>query len=166
MSAVSNHFRQLLVIALVPLMALSAIPHVACRCSNGEIRYSCPQLEQSRRAPVTRSNRNDVATVSTKKSCCQRSKNATCCAPQGKGKTSPEAACCASGCHCTPVYLAAEIGPTLKKVDAQELVTVDWMAFSEPAVLPVDSPFVDRVQVDISPHVPIDIIVVFGRILV
>ncbi|MDB5347357.1 MAG: hypothetical protein JWP89_5734 [Schlesneria sp.] len=156
--------KQLLILAFVPLTAWSGMPHLACRCSNGEVRLFCPRMNLQTNK---QSSCGSVADRSEQKSCCGRN-NGACCSSSssGKGSSSQRPECCVTGCRCTPVYLANETGPTLKKVVLPELVQLDFIAasiteFRQPRIVRVD---LGTLKID--RRVPDDLIVLCERWLI
>lgn len=152
-----NFFQRVMVLALVPLTLWGGTPHLACRCSNGEIRLFCPRL-------TLQTNQRDSKACSTAqtgcKSCCG---HATCC---GSNSEPDQPECCASGCRCTPVLVQTDAGPALKKVVLPELIQLDL------ATMPVVEIRLPRVKqmdlsiLDVDQRVPDDLIVLCERWLI
>lgn len=147
------YFRKLAVITLALLTAWNAAPHLACRCSNGDIKYFCPKLGQS----------VCEATAPAPKSCCGGSSQSSCGCCASKTSSEKPVECCSAGCHCTPVVVSSATAPIVKKVQAVAptqlvaVVTVVWMpAFTRP---------VQTFQ-QVDPLVPDDIIVRCERWLI
>lgn len=167
--------RQLMILALVPVTAWSGMPHVACRCSNGEVHLFCPRLNEAQAATEPTAARQKLADSS---SCCKSPKNAssksgcgsteggTCCGSQSSGSNDQGAGCCAAGCHCTAVYISFETGPTLKKVSVPELTQ---FVLAAAPVSVIRLPRVTRVDLgsaETAPRVPDDLIVLYERWLI
>jgi hypothetical protein len=146
----------------VPLTAWSGMPHLACRCSNGEIRFFCMRLS------LPSGERNSAAcgtaaNSSTRKSCCGRVAGACCSSSTASSQGSE---CCATGCRCTPVYLQNDTGPTLKKIVLPELMQLALIA---PSVTEFRQPRVARVDLGplrIDRRVPDDLIILCERWLI
>lgn len=157
--------RQLMILALMPLAVWNGMPHVACRCSNGEVRLYCPRLNQSQTVADSPACGNS-SNGETHKSCCGAAQGKKCCGSQGSGTSHQGAECCAAGCRCTAVYIQSDVGPVLKVVSVPE-----WTQFAL-AVVPMSVVHFPRVtQVDLSsidtnPRVPDDLIVLYERWLI
>ncbi len=156
-------FRLLLVLALMPVTAYSGMPRVACQCSNGELRLHCPKLEQATTASASRIH------------CCQRQQNVAprsrCCRSQAAhAESNPpiadQAASCESGCQCTPVWLASDVGPTLSKVTAPEPVQIDLYSVPMVASGHSQQAFVTSKAIDTGPVVAIDFVIAYERFLI
>ena len=146
-----------MVLALVPLTLWGGSPHLACRCSTGEIRLFCPRLTLQ---TSERDSKACAAIDSGRKSCCGY---ASCC---GSKSGQEKLECCARGCKCTPVLLQADGGPTLKKVVAPELIQLDLAMIP---VIEIRLPRVTRVDLRIlyvDQRVPDDLIVLWERWLI
>lgn len=99
--------RQIMVIALMPVVAWTGMPQVACKCSTGEIRLSCPRLNSA--------SLNLPSQTSTA-ACCRPTPAASrvnkpaagcCCCAVAKTQESQHATCSLRGCYCTRIVLAA-----------------------------------------------------------
>lgn len=154
--------RQLLAFALVPLTAWSGMPHVACRCSTGEIRLFCSRMGQS--VPHSQSNASCCSAGSQKHSCCGANVIGGSC---GSGKKSQQkSSCCAETCHCTPVILEAGTGlkpkaEVLSDVQQVELLPITVCTMSQPHAARVDLSGIDPI-----PLVPDDLVVLTGHWLI
>jgi hypothetical protein len=155
-----SFLKQLLILAFVPLTAWSGMPHLACRCSNGGIRFFCSRLSlQSRERNSATCRTADSA--SPRKSCCERS------AGTRSAKSSPPgSACRATDCRCTPVCLQNDTAPTLRKVVLPEFV---HFASLIPSVTVFRRPRLARVDLGplkVDPRVPDDLISLCERWLI
>ena len=159
-------FRLLTILTLLPVTAMSGVPIVGCRCSNGDVRLSCPKLraEQSRKASEA-TGCSDSPKVAARKSCCGGSQGAGCCGANSKSAGEGES-CCADGCRCTPVLLKSEVGPNLAKVCVPELVQHDLANISATAGMLVRIARIDISRVESKPDVPIDFVVLYERFLI
>ena len=157
--------RQLMILALMPLAVWNGVPHVACRCSNGEFRLYCPKLNQSQ-AVADSSACGNSSDGAVHKSCCGAAHGKKCCGAQASGTSHQGAECCAAGCRCTAVYIQSDVGSVLKVVNVSE-----WTQLAL-AVVPmsvVHFPRVTRVDlssIDTNPRVPDDLIVLCERWLI
>ena len=162
-------FRQLMIFSLMPLVALSGMPDVACRCSNGEIRRHCPKLNQSR-SIVSPTSVGFTSRSGSPKSCCGGTGATRSCCQAKKQVPSqsehPSPACCAESCHCTRVLLEGNSGARLKTDGIPVPSRVDFLLIP---LFVVRSPRLTRVDLDIigiSPHDPEDLIVRLERFLI
>jgi hypothetical protein len=134
-----SFLKQLLILAFVPLTAWSGMPQLACRCSNGEIRFFCSRLSLQSRERNSAACR-PAACSSPRKSCCERSPGTHCSSAKS---TTQASECYVTGCRCTLVYLQNGTSATLKKVVLPELVQVAFIAppfteFRRPRLAQVD----------------------------
>lgn len=152
--------RQLMILALVPVTAWSGTPHVACRCSSGEVRLFCPKLYDSASRSMSHAG------------CCSTAGQISCCVTGGcceSGKKSPhqtEPSCCADTCHCTPVILAADASTKPKVENLPDIQQVEFLPIT---VCVICQPLVTRVDlsgIDPIPLVPDDLVVLTGRWLI
>ncbi len=156
--------RPLMILALVPLMAWSGMPHVACRCSTGEVRLFCPKMYQS--ASPSKSQASCGSADSQQASCCGASVASGCRGSGKKSQNQKQPSCCADTCHCTPVILAADTGlkpkieilPDLQQI---ELLPITVCTLSQPHAAHVDLSGIDPI-----PLVPDDLVVLTGRWLI
>ena len=166
--------RQLMILALVPITAWSGMPHVACRCSNGEVKLFCSRLNegQSVHQPTAAgqtpadSSYCCLSKQADHKSCCARASGGSCCGSRGIDSNHQGASCCAAGCHCTAVYVPSETGPTLKKVSMPELTEFMLAAVPVPVIHLPRVVRVDLGSTETGPRVPDDLIVLFERWLI
>lgn len=163
-----NLFRLLTILALMPLTAWSGMPHVACRCSNGEIHLACPRLNQAKVVSDTASSNicQKATNAITHRSCCGGAKVSKCCGSSTGESSDQGAGCCADGCRCTPVLLQADVGTTLKKVCLPELTSLDLANLSLPVIRETRSTPVELSVFDAGPRAPIDIVVLYERWLI
>lgn len=151
-------FQRVMILALVPLTIWSGSPHLACRCSNGEIRLFCPRLTLQ---TSQRDSKCSLASdASEYKLCCG---GVACC---GSTSNQEKAECCASGCRCTPILVQVHAGPTLKKVVVPELIQFE---LATTRVMEIRLPRVARVDLsilDVDQRVPDDLIVLCERWLI
>jgi len=156
--------RQLMILALVPLTAWSGSPHVACRCSTGEIRLFCSRMSQA--ASPSNSNGGSSSADSQQTSCCGARVANGCCGSGKKSQKQQPSSCCADTCHCTPVILAADTGlkpnieilPDLQQIELLPLIVC---TMSQPHAARVD-----LCDIDPIPLVPDDLIVLTGHWLI
>ncbi len=157
-------FRRVMIPAMVLLTAWSGTPHMACRCSSGEVRLFCARMNQQAR-------QRDSATCDStsgcgeRKSCCGGSGGA-CCGSPATGSSQQGSECCATGCSCTPIYFPAEAGPTLKKVVLPELIQFDLAAISVMEIRLPRITCVDLSTLGFDQRVPDDLIVLCERWLI
>ena len=158
--------RQLMILALMPLAVWNGMPHVACRCSNGEVRLYCPKLNQSPTvsdSPVC-GNSSHIAVY---QSCCGTAQGTKCCGSQGRETSHQGTECRAAGCRCTAIYLQSDVGPVLKVLSVSE-----WTQFASAVVpmsvvhFPRETRRVHLSSIDSGPRVPDDLIVLFERWLI
>ena len=159
-----NFLRRIMIFALMPMTVWGGMTHVACRCSNGEVRLNCPRLNQKLSAKTASS------------ACCQSTsgeRKPCCCGGGGKsGRYVAKShghqptSCCAEICHCTPVYLQANSTPSLKKVSVADQIRIDLESVLVSVVRHSRSTPVDATSVDASQRVPDDLIVLWERWLI
>lgn len=155
--------RQFLILALVPITAWAGMPHLACRCSNGEVRLFCSRMGQQSKDHA----RGACSSSSSpeRKSCC-RGNAAACCGSSTGAVNRQGSECCVSGCRCTPVYLEGDASTTLKKVVLPEVVQWDLPQVS---ITQIQRPRIVRVDLGtlkFEPRVPDDLIVLCERWLI
>lgn len=153
-----SFFQRVMILALVPLTIWSGSPHLACRCSTGEVRLFCSRL--TLQTSQRNSNPCLAPDASEHRSCCG---GAACC---GSTSNHEKSECCASGCRCTPVLVQADAGPTLKKVVVPELIQLDLATMP---VMEIRLPRVTRMDLsilDVDQRVPDDLIVLCERWLI
>ena len=151
--------RQLMILALVPLTAWSGMPHVACRCSNGEVRFFCTRMNQQ-------AQQNSATCGGTERKSCCGGNGRTWCGSAASVTGQQGTECCAADCRCTPIYFQTEAGPTLKKVVLPELMQLDLAAI--PAI-EIRLPRIMRVDLSTlksDQRVPDDLIVLCERWLI
>ncbi|MDB5347414.1 MAG: hypothetical protein JWP89_5791 [Schlesneria sp.] len=156
--------RQFLILALVPITAWGGMPHLACRCSSGEVRVFCSRMGQQSKDRVQVACSSDSSSRE-RKPCC-RGNGALCCTSSTSSSGLQGSECCASGCRCTPVYLQGDAGTTLKKVALPELVQLDLPATS---IAQIQLPRIVKVDLGtlrFQPRVPDDLIVLCERWLI
>ncbi len=156
-----NLVRLLTVLILLPVTALSAVPHVACRCSNGEVHLSCPRMAQPQPASDAKSCCNTLQTTG-RKSCCGSNQ---CGGSSNRKLPAPHSSCSAAGCHCTPVYLTADVGPKLTKVCVPDLVQLELADLSATAAIVMHVAHKDLSRIDFTPE-PVDLILLYERFLI
>lgn len=119
MTAVSR----LMILMLMPVMAWQALPHLACRCSNGEVHLLCPKMT-SRATSAKSTDSRCTSQGEPRKSCCNEKSSSNCCCST-KAETAnagePATSCSSRNCHCTPVYLDAS-NVTKTRIDCQTVV--------------------------------------------
>lgn len=156
--------RQLMILALVPLTAWSGTPHVACRCSTGEVRLFCPKMYQSAASITSQASCGSADSQQT--SCCGMRVANGCCGSGKRSHHQKQSSCCADTCRCTPVILAADdslkpkidILPDLQQF---ELLPIIVCTLSQPQTTRVDLSGIDTVT-----RVPDDLIVLTGHWLI
>ena len=161
-----NLFRLLTILTLLPMTATSGMPHVGCRCSNGEIRWYCPKLkaQQSQKSveatSCCKSSKNTART-----SCCGGSQGANCICTSSRNAKSDAESCCTDGCKCTPVLITSDVGPKIAKVSVPDLqIHFANMADVTEVLVRVDR--IDVSPVDAAADVPINRVVHFERFLI
>lgn len=156
--------QRLLILAIVPLAAWNGMPHVACRCSNGEIRLFCSQMNQQakpRKAGATEC----ISNSSERKSCCHGGEG-TCCSVPPADSSERKTECCAAGCQCTPICIQTDTSTLHKKIDLPDVI--DFNLAVTPSI-EVQLPRLPRVNCDsmgIDDRVPDDLIVLCERWLI
>ena len=160
-------FRLLTILILLPVTVVSGMPLVGCRCSNGEVRLSCPKLraEQSRKASGQIAC-CEVQKPAAQKSCCGGKQNSGCCGSKSGKSPSEGESCCAAGCHCTQVLLTAEVGPKLTKTCVPDVFQHVLANIAATESILVRVARVDISRVELKPDVPIDIVLLYERFLI
>lgn len=158
-----------MIVSLMPLVAVSGMPDVACRCSNGEIRRHCLKLNQSK-SIVSQMLVGFTCRSGSSKSCCGGTGAARSCCQAKKQVTNQSKyhspVCCAETCHCTPILLEGNSGARLRTDGIPVPSRVDFLPIAS-FVVPI--PRLTRVDLDIigiSPHEPEDLIVRLERFLI
>lgn len=159
-----------MILALVPLTAWSGMPHVACRCSNGEVHLFCPRLNESsaktEQAVTGPESGCQSAGQTDHKSCCASTAGGTRCGSQVNGSGEQGESCCAAGCRCTAVCLASEISSTVKKISSPEPTQFHWVSVPMAVSDRSRVTHVDLGSIDAAPRVPDDLIVLCERWLI
>jgi hypothetical protein len=162
-------FRQLMILSLMPLTALSGMPDVACRCSNGEIRLHCPKLNQPK-SVVNHLSDGCASKSGDRKSCCGGGgASRSCCqsAKRAANKSDNQSpSCCAETCHCTPVIVEGNSGAKLNAENVPVLSDVEFLPVLVSVVRLPRLTRVDLVAIDSGPDQPDDLIVLFERFLI
>src|SRR4051794_29837448 len=97
--------RLLTVLTLLPVTATSGLPHVACRCSNGDVHLFCPRLGQPAQKTLDVISHAYPTKKAVHKSCCGGMKAAKCPDSSSRGLLSENESLSTPGCRCAPVYL-------------------------------------------------------------
>lgn len=162
--------RQIMIVALMPVMAWSGAPHVACQCSTGEVRLFCPRLHSP--ALDFRCNHSNNSSASccsqaAASSCDETSETECCCCRAKAAQTTPQSSCCSQSCRCTPIVLPASNATAPKSESVSSVCRAD---FAAQTVSCMHLPRVVNVRVNSHdtgpPPLPVDIIVLFARFVI
>lgn len=160
-----NLFRLLLVLALMPVTAYSGLPHIACRCSNGDLHLYCPKLTRATQSCRSQSSSANSAQKATR-SCCHCASQETLACDKADEPQGCEATCCQGSCQCTAVALADDAGPVPVKVLVPEVVqaVLEFVPFLN--IQELNDSCRASLVADIEPHSAVDIVIVYERILI